>query len=183
MVQTEQEWEFREFTSVEELSTWLTDNGKTMAEMQIGVPLPCTNCVVEGATTTEFTTTSAATITTTDYVGPVTTDTVTVYLESAANVEVKSLSNAPSIQVKPLIEGVAPESNVWHVDAFESMKDACGTCEIKYKGDKLLMNVCESEGKATVTLVLEIAGEIKHVPFQLKKACEKSSDYDMILSI
>jgi hypothetical protein len=184
-MQTGQEWEFRPFTTVEELSTWLTENNKTMADMQIGVPLePCTNCIVEGATTTEFsTTTTDATIMATGYTGPTTTDTVTVYVNPTPEVEVKSLSEAPSIKVNPLTEGQAAEPNVWHVDNFESMKDACGTCEITYKGDTLLMNVCESEGKASVNLVLEIAGEIKHVPFQLKKACEKSTDYDMILSL
>lgn len=186
MVQTEQEWVFQEFKTIEELSTWLTENDKTLADMQIGVPVEqCENCIVESVTTTshEFVTTDA-TITTTDYEGPVTSSTVTVTITPEIEIEVKSLSEAPSIQIKPLVEGqVSSEPNVWMVEDFESMKDACGTCEITYKGDKLLMNVCESDGKATVNLVLEVAGEIKHVPFQLKKACGDTTDHDMILSI
>ena len=45
------------------------------------------------------------------------------------------------------------------------------------------MNVCESNGIATVKLIVEIDNEIKRLPFILEKSCQSDSEHDMIVSL
>lgn len=97
-------------------------------------------------------------------------------------VNVKSLTETPVIKFKPITESEGAE-NTWIVDDFESMKNVCSTSKISYRGDTLFMNVCESDGKSTVSLILEIDGTITRVPFVLEKSCNTCGEYDMILSV
>lgn len=99
------------------------------------------------------------------------------------NISVKSLSEQPQIKIQQELSESVDGENIWIVDDFEFMEGACGTSKIIYKGDSLYMNVCESDGKAKVSLILEIDEKIKHVQFTLKKSCNMSDAHDMILSI
>lgn len=98
-------------------------------------------------------------------------------------IEIKSLSTQPRIRTVLNEAENAEVGNVWYVDDFESVPDACSTSKIVYKGDTFLMNVCESEGQSNVNLVVEVNNEIKRMSFALKKACTAEENYDMILAL
>lgn len=179
MMQTGKEWTFREFVSIEELSEWLNENSILLGDLQIGIPIKqCFDCRSD----TTITTTMSSTLPTSELLTPTTILTSECDMGvSHPDIEVKSLSDQPLIRITPLSESTG--DNVWYVDDYESLKDACSTSKVTYNGNTLLMNVCEANGKTTVNLILEIAGKISHVPFRLEKSCNRSGDHDMILSI
>lgn len=98
------------------------------------------------------------------------------------NVSVKSFSDAPRIKILPLTEDTG--KNTWFVKEYEVVKDACFTGEIKFNGASYLMNICESNGDATVKLILEVDGDIKELPFVLQhNTCAEAKDHDIIIHL
>jgi hypothetical protein len=154
------------FLTIDDLQQWLSESGAALSDVQMELPSTL------GVNTVETTTGS------TIYVS---TD-ISITEPHTPVVNVKSLSEAPVITLKPLTES-EDDYNTWVVDDFECMEGACGTCKVVYKGDTLLMNVCECEGKSTVSLILEIDGKISTVPFVLEKSCNTDDECDMILAV
>lgn len=95
---------------------------------------------------------------------------------------VKSFSEPTKVWMRPLNECAVGGTvhNVWYVDDYESLEGACSTSKISYKDNTLLMNVCESEGRSTVNLIMEVDNKIHKIPFVLKKSCNNDTGYDMI---
>ena len=163
------------FETIEELTEWLTENNKTLSDLFIQEALPPTmtyaNINTGSASSACGTKTDMNTI----------TQTIIAETWDPKEINVKSLTKQPNIQQIPFCEGIA-EPNIWYVDDYEFIEDACGTSKIIYKGDTLLMNVCESSGTAMVSLVLEIDGNISVTKFKLNKVCNSPNKYDMIIS-
>jgi len=155
------------FLTIDDLQQWLSESGIALSDVQMGLPSTLSVNTIE--------TTTGSTL----YVS---TDTVSITEPPTPVVNVKSLSEAPVIKFKPLTES-EEDYNTWVVDDFECMEGACGTCKVVYRGDTLLMNVCECEGKSTVSLILEIDGKISTVPFVLEKSCNTDDECDMILAV
>jgi hypothetical protein len=167
MVQVEE----LKFVTLEQLSEWLTENNKLLSDLTFSDAPPITYTITSSdVTSSSCGTCSAATITENESE------------ELDFDIIVKSLTTQPNIHQIPFCEGIS-EPNIWYVDDYEFIEDACGTSKIIYKGDTLLMNVCESEGKAMVSLVLEMKGHVGVVEFKLNKICNSPDNYDMILSI
>jgi hypothetical protein len=142
------------FETIDQLSEWLDETGVFISDLNITIALnESEECSIEKE------------------------ESVTVLDESVFNV--KSLVNRPTIA---LYENSDYDENTWFVDDFEFIEGACGTCEVKFNGSLLLMNVCEDRGTVRATLLCETDGELKNITFKLKKRCEQDVEYDMILS-
>lgn len=171
------------FATISELSRWLNESGLNLRDVTVlthDAPVVTSGYAqVEGTPIQNTTTTETAGIGINQAVD------ATIIPESTMpkNVAIKSVSVQPKIKQVPLSESGESE-NVWYVDEYESVEDACcGTSKIVYKGSSIFMNVCESEGKSTVTLVAEVDGNIVRLPFILDTYCNNTTEYDMILSI
>jgi hypothetical protein len=162
------------FDTIEELTEWLTENNKTVSDLFIQELLSPTS------THTTIDTSSASAASGTVDMSNVTTATI-VEAWVPKEINVKSLTKQPNIQQIPFCEGIA-EPNIWYVDDYEFIEDACGTSRVVYRGDTLLMNVCESSGDAMVSLVIETNNNVAAIKFKLNKICNAPDKYDMILS-
>jgi hypothetical protein len=174
------------FSSINELEEWLKESELDIKDVEV-------RRIIKEENELTSVTSDTITITSTDNANQtwVASDNIStsvsvpsVFSTEDIKVEVKSLSEQPAYKIMPLSEGADSDSeNVWFVDDYESVEGACSTSKILYKGSTLLMNVCESEGVSKVSLILEIDGEIKRVPFKLEKACQSCEDHDMIISL
>lgn len=173
------------FNSIFDLSQWLNENDMSISDMEISIPVMTSGYAHVGDMNAE-----PATMTTTAGNGGymtmdgsfVSSDGLNESAAVSKNIDVKSLTRQPIIKEIQLTESTG-DDNIWYVDSFESIKDACSTGKVVYKGDTLLMNVCESDGKCKVTLVVEVDGNIAQMAFNLETNCNNQSEYDMILAI
>lgn len=175
------------FNTIDELSYWLHENKATISDLNISLPVMTSGYAhVEGD---EIPNTST-TITTSH---PATGDTEWINVDAGAvcetivapithEIAIKSLSVQPNIRQVSVNESEY-NSNIWYVDSYESVEDACSTSKIEYKGSTMLMNVCESGGESKVSLVVEVDGNIARIEFKLEESCNNTSEYDMILAI
>jgi hypothetical protein len=166
MVQVEE----LKFVTLEQLSEWLTENNKLLSDLTFSDAPPITYTISSSDVTASCGCNESTAVTT------------TLDTWEPKEINVKSLTTQPNIQQIPFCEGIA-EPNIWYVDDYEFIEDACGTSRVVYKGDTLLMNVCESEGNAMVSLIMEMDGNIARTKFKLNKICNSPDKYDMILSI
>lgn len=185
------------FESLNKFQEWLTENDLKLSDVDINEKVHTSGYAhVDGdltlspsTITTTTTTDGSGIISVSDGTISTTDGTFTIHSGSNVtesiepkNIAIKSLSVQPEIKQVPLSESEG--SNIWYVDEYESIEDGCcGTSKIVYKGSTMLMNVCESEGESTVTLIVEVDGDIARVPFKLDESCNNTSKYDMILSI
>ena len=175
------------FETMDDLSQWLNETDTNISQLQIYSEYENTNT---GSISVNDSVSTSIESGTTNYVyiddgTPIISESVTITstdIVEDKNIIVKSLTKQPSIKQIPLSEH-AEDYNTWFVDDFESFEGACGTSNVKYKGDDILINVCESDGKSTVHLVIEVDGDIVRLPFMLKNSCDNTSGCDMILAI
>ena len=96
-------------------------------------------------------------------------DTVTETTEKASislnsdSVLVESFADSPSFNLELVEEG----ENLFYVNGFRAIPDACGTGMIELPDRISSMNMCEMDGKATVKLDVVIEGKELSLPFQL----------------
>jgi len=168
------------FNSIDELNQWLIENNYKFSDVDV-VPL-CNTCVT--TTVSSENTTQIWEVNHLDNFNDAVINVPSVFGTKDIDVKIKSISESPKIKLRPLSEADSVDvPNVWYVDDFESVEDACGTSKILYNGDIILMNVCESNGQSTVKLIVEIDGKIANLPFILEKSCNNTSGYDIILSL
>lgn len=156
------------FKSIEQFVSWLNENSLSISDIDIK-----SNCLPGGHKLTESQSDQIIE-------EQVIEESATI---AEPTIEIKSLSTQPRIRTVLNEAENAEAGNVWYVDDFESVPDACSTSKIVYKGDTFLMNVCESDGQSNVNLVVEVNNEIKRMSFALKKACTAEESYDMILAL
>lgn len=143
------------FNSINELENWLEENDLALNQLDIDAPEVCS----ESCDLSED-------------------DELKITELTSDLFEVKSLIDAPSVA---LFENSEYNENIWIVDDFEFVENACGASRVTVRDSTLLLNVCESEGAAHVKLVCETDGKIEQVEFKLEKRCNIEEDYDMIL--
>lgn len=174
----------KQFSDIEEFSKWILENNYSISNFKFNTKnsLDCNDCTI---TTTSSESDEFQVVYLDEENTEGTVNIPSVFDVRDINVKIKSLSDESiSIKVMPINEDINYAlQNKWFVDDYECIKDVCSTSKITFKGDTLLMNVCESEGNATVFLIVEIENEIKHLPFTLKRSCQKDSDHDIIISI
>lgn len=79
-------------------------------------------------------------------------------------IKIASLFDSPSIEHKESMN----EHEI-HVNAYDAIKDACGTGKIELLGRTVLLNICESEDSVHVNLDIEVDGHAyNNVPFTVK---------------
>ena len=173
------------FDSIDALSEWLNEHTTSISNLDINLPTVTSGYVhVDGITDYNTTTT----ITTSSPAGNTQwepTDGTVVESNNSTvvrKIAIKSLSIQPTIKQVTLSES-KDDNNVWYVDSYESVEDACSTSKIIYKGSTMLMNVCESGGESKVTLIVDVDGDIARMEFKLEESCNNTSEYDMILTI
>lgn len=82
---------------------------------------------------------------------------------------VESFADSPEFDTEVVEEG----DNVFYVNDFEAIPDACGTGQITLPDRVSNMNMCEMDGKAKVNLDIVVEGKQYHdVPFVLQKTEE-----------
>jgi hypothetical protein len=104
----------------------------------------------------------------------------TAKVELVNSLMVESFSGSPQFE----FEMVDSDKNIFFVEDFEAIKDACGTGRIEFNDRMVHMNLCEQNGVATVNLNIKINGtQVNNVPFVLErsnespKLCIKKSDF------
>lgn len=121
--------------------------------------------------------------------------TVTKLNESAATVEtvveqppvkleesirIETLSDSPLVMA-----GLDSElsHNQLFVEGYESIPFACSTGQVTFMGRKIFTNICEDEHGPTIYLNITLNEKFyQNVPFKLKSAADKKSDYIMLLN-
>jgi len=148
------------FNSLDDFKSWLNETTYSMSDLEISTT--CLECTEDSS------------------------DSQTIVKETKVQeINIKSFSDIPKVKFNFLAESENKEEHpsIWFVDDYESMEGMCSTSKIVYKGDTLLMNVCEANGQSYVNLIVEVDGRIKHHPFILEKSCNKDNDYDIIFSL
>jgi hypothetical protein len=169
----------KKFNDIEELSTWLSENDYSISDFQFNVS-ERGDCTI----TTSTPSNTLQTIKLDERDPDEVINVPSVFEVTDIDVKIKSLSEESiDIKIMPINEDINEIQNIWFVDDYECIEDVCSTSEIIFNGDTLLMNVCESNGVATVKLVVEVNKEIKRLPFVLKRACQEDSAHDMIISL
>ena len=83
---------------------------------------------------------------------------------------VESFSDDPQFELN-ITEG---EENVFYVNDYEAIENACGTGRVEFGDTVTFMNMCEMEGKASVTLTVIVEGKrMVDVPFTLSKTADE----------
>ena len=81
------------------------------------------------------------------------------------NILVESLSDSPAVKLRLSESG----EDIFYVNNYDSIPDACGTGMIELPDRKSYMNMCEMDGVASVDLNIIIEGQRLSVKFQLAK--------------
>lgn len=89
-----------------------------------------------------------------------------VELPTFATMIIESFADSPEFDTEVIEEG----DNVFYVNDFEAIADACGTGQITLPDRVTNMNMCEMSGKAKVNLDIVVEGyRYGNVEFELRK--------------